>query len=294
MNSRGARLHAIAAAACLAFALAVLAACGNPPPVLADSSATRLIVVGDFGTGDFTETAVATAIRYEHDSDAIDGLVTTGDNIYPDGGPEYFDEAWRQPYGWTQTEKVRVIASLGNHDVQRNAGPVMRLLGMPARWYRTEVGPVEIIVLDSTVVSSSEQRAFLERELSVSSPPDVKYRIVVMHHPPYSCSKHKNTKSVLRSWGPLIKDSDVDLVLSGHDHVYERFAPVSGTIHIVSGGGGYSLHEVGTCPAGTPQLMAQGEDFHYLLIEATAEQMRVQATALDGRELDMIIVQGSS
>jgi len=266
-----------------------LAGCrSEAPPALPD--AVRVVVVGDFGTGDEDALAVAQAIRDQHRAAAIDGLVTTGDNIYPDGGPEHFDEAWRRPYGWTQAEGVPVVASLGNHDVERDARPVMRLLGMEARWYRARVGPLQIIVLDSTEVGSARQRAFLVAELASPLARGAEYRIVVLHHPPFSCSRHKNTEAVLRSWQPVIQQGDVDLVLSGHDHAYQRFEPVGGTTYIVTGGGGRTLYDVEDCPDGTPELLEAAESHHYLLIEATDERLRVQAVSPDDRVLDVVTV----
>lgn len=276
-------------ASALTLLALAMAACGSQPPAPPLSGATRVIVVGDFGTGDEDEYVMAEAIRNEHEDLAIDGLITTGDNIYPDGGAEYFDSAWHQPYGWTQEEGVRIVASLGNHDVEQHAAAVMRLLGMQSRWYQTSIGPLQIIVLDSTKVANAHQQAFLQRKLTASPPPG-KYRIVVFHHLPFSCSFHKNTDTVLETWRPLITAGQVDLVLSGHDHVYERFEPVSGTTHVVTGGGGYSLHDVGDCPAGTPELIAESESYHYVLIEATDEQVRVQAIDADDRQLDIVTI----
>lgn len=244
--------------------------------------------MGDFGTGEADQRSVAAAIRREHDAASIDALITTGDNIYPDARPEFFEDAWHEPYGWTVQQRVRVLAALGNHDVETDPGPVMDLLGMPSRWYATRVGLLEIVVLDSTRIDSARQQAFLERALA--SPPrrPARYRVVVLHHPPFSCSKHKNDEAVLDAWQPVFLDGHVDLVLSGHDHVYERFEPLEGVTYVVTGGGGYELHDMGACPDGNPALAADAEKHHYLRIEATEGALRVQAISPDDVLLDVV------
>ena len=147
-----------------AILASLIAACSSapdaPPPSLsppspAPAGATRLVVVGDFGMGNGDERDVAAAI---HQQGSFDALVTTGDNVYSDGSPEHFQDAWIDPYGWVQDAGIPVIASLGNHDRETDGGaPVAGLLGMPADWYVRRVGPVDVIVLDVGQVGDPAQ-----------------------------------------------------------------------------------------------------------------------------------------
>ena len=244
------------------------------------------MVIGDFGSGSEDMDDIAGAVRDEDERAALDAVVTTGDNIYPDGTASYFEEAWLEPYGWVQDESIPVLASLGNHDVEVDADAVMELLDMPARWYVETVGPVEFVVLDSTVVADPGQRSFLERVLDAPKETGVPFRVVVMHHSPHSCSLHQSNQEILRTWVPSFEHGAVDLVLSGHDHVYERFGPIDGITFVVTGGGGYELHDVGDCPSGTPAPESAAEEFHYVLIEATREELRLQAISSGGELVD--------
>ena len=104
-------------------------------------------MVGDFGMGNGNERMVASEIQAL--PGGFEAFVTTGDNVYPDGSPDHFAEAWTDPYGWIPDAGIPVIASLGNHDRETDAGAqVADELGMPADWYVRRVGPVDVIVLD--------------------------------------------------------------------------------------------------------------------------------------------------
>lgn len=269
----------------LALLPALLSACAQE--AVAFQGPTRLAVIGDMGTGGDDEWAVAFAVRASADREGLDALVTTGDNIYPDGDPEAYDRAWRKPYGWTAELGVPVVAALGNHDVKDGHEQAeMQLLGMPARWYTRTVGGVQLIVLDANLVDDEDQAKFLRKALDARRPRGTAYRVVVFHQPAYSCARHGSTKDVLSEWEPLFADGKVDLVLNGHDHAYQRFGPVDRTTYVVTGGGGAELYPIEDCPAATPAPEVAVAAFHYVSVEATAEQLLVQARTPDGRVLD--------
>ena len=197
---------------------------------------TEFVVIGDFGTGDAPQYAVAAAIRAWAEDRPVDLLVTTGDNIYERGHPERFDGLWRRPYGWLRPAGIDVVGSLGNHDVRTDAGrPVMRLLGMPGPWYAHRAGPVELFVLDGNRPQDADQLEFLREALERS---DATWQVVVIHHPPYSCSAEHGSAADVQALIPAMAEGGVDVVLSGHDHLYQRFGPIRGITFVVSGGAG--------------------------------------------------------
>jgi hypothetical protein len=287
MPRRATRLSGVIA--CLA--LLTTPACSTDRRLAPLPDSTRLVAVGDFGTGTAAEYAVAHAVRGVASEARVEGLLTTGDNIYPDGDPRDYDEAWYQPYGWTADEGVALLAVLGNHDVEGgNAEAVMRLLDMPARWYSTVVGRVQVVALDSTNIGNAAQQRFLERTLDEPLPAGARYRVVTFHHPAHSCSLHQSNDEVLGAWSPLFAEGQVDLVLNGHDHVYERFEPIRGVTYVVTGGGGAQLHGIERCPAGSPELAADDISLHFLVIEATDVEMRIQAISESGDLLDCFTI----
>ena len=275
----------------------VLAGCtseGDEPSDLARPTASpsprtagsfKFAVIGDFGVGGEDEDEVAAAVHdwmTDHDADA---LVTTGDNIYPSGEPEDFEEAWHEPYGWVADEGLPVIASLGNHDIEEDGGAaVMDLFGMPDRWYSVLLGRAEIFVLDANDIGSAEQLGWMTAALTAS---EATWKIVVFHQAAYSCSEHDGTPEVQSAWVPLFKVAGVDLVLNGHDHVYQRFAPKGPTTYVVTGGGGNRLYRLDECPDDYPPRVAGDDDsHHFVAVSGSGGGIDVQAIASDGRVLD--------
>lgn len=86
---------------------------------------------------------------------------------------------------------------------------------------------------------------------------------------------------------PVTRGNGVDLVVNGHDHDYQRFAPIDGTTYVVSGGGAASLYGVGDCSQGTPQPVAwNDDDYQFLYISATSAELKAVAVSVQGEVLD--------
>jgi 3',5'-cyclic AMP phosphodiesterase CpdA len=197
------------------------------------SAELRLAIAGDVGHPSAELELTVAAMVDEHTRRPFDALVLLGDNIYPDGDPARVREAVLDPLAPILTRGVVLAAVLGNHDVDRGqADEVARRLGMPARWYERRFGAVQLLALDSTRAGDREQGAWLERTLAGS---DAAFRVVALHHPPYSAGWHGSSRVVRRAFGPAFVRHGVELVLAGHEHDYQRSKPINGTVYIVSG-----------------------------------------------------------
>jgi 3',5'-cyclic AMP phosphodiesterase CpdA len=108
----------------------------------------------------------------------------------------------------------------------------MAALGMQGRWWSVERHGVLVIGLDSNHPDDPDQLAWLERTLRASSAP---WRIVALHHPPYSAGYQGSSEAARDAFVPLFERYGVQLVLSGHDHDYQRSVAVNGVTYIVSG-----------------------------------------------------------
>jgi hypothetical protein len=239
--------------------------------------AVRLAAVGDIGTGDAEEQATADAI------DAIpgryDGLVLLGDNIYPSGDPTRIRATVFEPFGETLADGTDLIAVLGNHDVMNGNGPrQVAALGVPGRWYAWHHGPVLLIVLDSTRPDDPAQLAWLERTLATATE---RWRIVALHHPPYSEGWHGASVDVRRAFEPLFDRYGVDLVLAGHEHDYQRFTPIHGVTYIVSGAGA-ETRRTSRGPLTAESWSMQ----HFIDIAVWCDHLEVQAVGQDGLVYD--------
>lgn len=200
----------------------------NPPDV-------RLAVLGDVGTGSADEWETAALAAIAAASHPFDGLVLLGDNVYPSGDPNRLQATVFDPFDPILRQGTPLLPVLGNHDIMDgHAVGQVEALGMPGRWYATEIGPLLLLSLDSNLVDQMDQLRWLESTLTAGT---AEWVIVTMHHPPFSAGYHGSDDDIQEAWVPLFEAHDVDLVLSGHDHDYQRTVPINGVTYVVSGGG---------------------------------------------------------
>src|SRR5688572_278514 len=205
--------------------------------------------IGDCGRSGKEETAKLL--------DAIPGTVyTTGDNAYPDGTDADFANCYDASWG---RHKARTMPTPGNHDYHTsgasgyykyygaNAGPAGR------GYYSFDLGEWHIISLNSNVSmsSTSAQMTWLKADLAANPKACV---LAYWHHPRFSSGDHGNNSSTQPLYQALY-DANADVILTGHDHSYERFAPqtptgvadpVRGIRQFVIGTGGRSFYSFGT------------------------------------------------
>ena len=261
-------------------------ACDAPQPGASqrDPTVVRLSVVGDIGTGDVHGQATAAAVNCAGSVDAFDALVLLGDNAYPDGDPALLNAAIFTPFQPTLESGSRLVGVLGNHDVRHDDGvPQMGALGMPDRWYSIVMGDLLLIVLDSTRIDDPLQTRWLDETLARAQQ---RWLVVASHHPPFSAGRHGSTTAMHESWVPLFEEYSVDLVLSGHDHDYQRSVPIKGVTYVVSGGGAKLR------PVGSEWFTAVSTSVrHYLDISVDIHQIEVTAESATG-SIDHFVIHG--
>lgn len=190
--------------------------------------------------------------------DGIDGTVfTTGDNAYPNGTTTEFSNCYDPSWG---RHKARTFPAAGNHDYHTTDaagyfsyfGPVA---GKPTEgYYSYDLGAWHIIVLNSNISvdagSAQEQwlRADLAAHLAVCT-------AAYWHHPRFSSGVVHGSNVKMQPLWQALYDYGADIVLNGHEHNYERFAPQDphgnadpkrGIREFVLGMGGRSHYEFGT------------------------------------------------
>lgn len=160
--------------------------------------------------------------------DSIPGTIfTAGDNAYSDGAPSEFAGCYNPSWG---RHKTRTRPSPGNHDFRSSrGGPYYRYFGAHAGdpglgYYSFDLGAWHVISLNSNIgmKAGSPQERWLRADLAATR---AKCVIAYWHHPRFSSSNgHGNDPSTTPLWRALY-ESGADIVLGGHDHTYERFAP---------------------------------------------------------------------
>ena len=284
-------------------ALALVSACSTRPApgpeltVERPGDTVRFAVIGDFGLASPEEAAVAELVR----SWAPDLVITLGDNNYPDGRASTIDEnvgqyyhafihPYRGRYGEGAAEN-RFFPSLGNHDWHTpGPWPYLDYFELPGneRYYDLVWGPVHLFALDSDPkepdgsTPQSNQARWLEPRLTGSTSP---WQVVYMHHPPYSSGDHGSTPRMrwpFAQWG-------ADVVMSGHDHHYERIQWDDIT-YVVNGlGGKPERYGVGDP---VPGSIVRFNDAHgAMLVEATTTRLEMRFVTSDGREIDQHLLE---
>jgi acid phosphatase type 7 len=161
----------------------------------------------------------------------LDGLagtvVTLGDNAYPDGRFSRFTDCYDPTWG---RHRARTRPAPGNHDYHTagaadyfayfgaSAGPVGR------GYYSYDLSDWHIVSLNSSVSmsDSSAQARWLRADLAASTK---RCTLAYWHQPRFSSgTRHGNFNAAQPIW-QVLYDFDVDVVLGGHEHNYERFAP---------------------------------------------------------------------
>jgi 3',5'-cyclic AMP phosphodiesterase CpdA len=243
-----------------------------PPPV-------HLAAAGDVGDSGSRIDSTGEAIAALGRSDPYDALILLGDNVYPSGDPAGLSKTVFEPFRGVLDQGSDLVAIVGNHDVKNgNADPQMRALGMPGRWWSRTIGDVLIVGLDSNDADNADQLEFLERTLARSN---ARWKIVALHHPPYSAGYQGSSEHVRDVFAPFFVEYGVQLVLSGHEHDYQRSKPIDGVTYIVSGAA------AGTRRTGEASFTAESFSWHHFLdIAAFPDRLVVRAVNQDRRVAD--------
>lgn len=252
----------------------------SPPTTLAAPPGS-VLVMGDWGADTDAETELAAEMEAYATTHPVEAVLTTGDNFYIDDG-----DLARAPFAWVETKGLDWWVAWGNHDIesQTRIDEVNRLFSSPPRWTTVEWGAVDIIILDSDVIDSEDQIAFLASEMKRIDKPT----IVAFHHPPLNCSVHGDMGEFWDEWAPLF-DDDVVLVLNGHAHNYQRFDD-HGVQYVVTGGGGRGIYELDDCPAGHVPRVAGDDVHHFLSLTQTSDRLDLTAIDTDGEVIDDISI----
>lgn len=199
------------------------------------SGSFKFGVLGDFGTGDKTQYELAKQMATQHSKFKYELVVLVGDNLYGSERPQDFVRKFELPYKPLLDAGVKFYASLGNHDAREQR--YYKLFNMDGKLYYT-INPhpdVRFFILESTY-PEPEQIKWLEGELKASTS---EWKIPVFHHPLYSSGDRHGSDLRLREvLEPLFLKHNVSVVLTGHDHFYERALPQKGITYFVVGSGG--------------------------------------------------------
>lgn len=212
----------------------------------------RFAVIADTGSSTKNQYAVGRAMTRYHEKNPFERVLMVGDNIYNNGEISKIKEAFEIPYADLLQRGVKFYAALGNHDVRTENGdrqvayPQFNMQGK--RYYTHEkVDNIRFFVLETSSLvdpqspTRAAQLAWLDRELAASK---ARWNIVYGHHNIYSAGRYPDNQVMIKDITPILKKHKVRLWINGHDHNYQRWAPIDGTTYLVCGGGGATLYPI--------------------------------------------------
>lgn len=273
-------------------------------PTPGTEEAFRLFAWGDSGTGNAAQLAVADRMAAQVGDAALSLIL--GDIIYDAGEAQNYDPRYFSPYA-PLLRRMVVWPTIGNHDVglDPTGGPYLDAFYLPTNnglgtelYYSFDYGNAHFVCLDTHVSGhgpGSMQLQWAAADLAASS---AKWKFVYFHVPPYSGGTHSDNAGVRDNILPVLEAAGVDVVFSGHSHVYERTwllknnavvqndasrytkpTPGTGTLYVVSGTAGQSgalsnpthplmAFQVGNV-LGTSVIDVTGDTLHGYFLEAS-------------------------
>jgi hypothetical protein len=305
----------------------------------------RFWVIGDSGTGRQSQLDVHSAMRdYVRATKPLDFWIHVGDMAYGIGRDMEFQSRVFEPYEITMRNLV-CWPTMGNHEGNTSKGstgigPYYDAYIVPKRgesggvpsgteaYYSFDHGNVHFICLDSHDLDrrpSGAMAKWLKRDLEKAK---ADWLIAFWHHPPYTKGSHdsdaeKDLTEVRKYIMPIIESGGVDLVLTGHSHIYERsmlmdgayatntvaetfilddgdgdpagdgayrksagIHPHEGTVQVVAGHGGQSITRKGTMPVMRSIILEHGS----VIVDVEGDTLTAVMINREGQTRDLFSI----
>lgn len=276
---------------------ASLSWCGQAPAsatkTAADAETAVLVGAGDIADCSDLGGAEGTAALLGR----IPGMIfAAGDLAYPDGSAEQFAKCYGPTWG---RYKDRTRPSPGNHEFHSGgATPYFNYFGPAAGdpskgYYSYDLGSWHVISLNSNCSelphgcsAGSPEEQWLREDLAQHP---AACTVAYFHHPLFSSGRRHGNDAASRPFWQGLYDANVDLVLNGHDHDYERFAPQDpdgrpdskrGIREFVVGTGGKNSHRDFGSPK--PNSEVRNSDFGVLKLSLHPQGYDWEFIALAG------------
>jgi len=265
-----------------AVASAALFAQSSPLPNRSDS--LKFAAIGDNGTGDRPQYEVAQQMTRLHSEFPFDLVIMLGDNMYGSQRPADFTRKFEQPYAPLLSIGVKFQAALGNHDTPEQI--FYKPYNMNGqRYYTYTRNNVRFFALDSTLMDR-KQVAWIESALRDSRED---WKICYFHHPLYSnAARHGSSVDLRTLIEPIFVKYGVNVVFSGHDHVYERIQPQKGINYFVSGAAGQL--RPGNMRRSSQTAASFDQDQSFMAVEISGTDMFFQAISRTGKTVDSGVI----
>jgi acid phosphatase type 7 len=254
------------------------------------AASIRFAAFGDSGSGNSDQYA----LLHQLATAPFDFIVHTGDLAYEGGSAGELERTVFRVYA-PLMQSFALYPVPGNHDYETaGAAPFLQAFVLPEdgdpdwpeRWYSFDWGDVHFVGLDTERIGD-RQAEWLDADLMQNHLP---WTIVFGHRPPFSSGEHGGDAAFREHFVPVLERYQVPLVLSGHDHDYERTQVLNGVTYVVTGGGGR-----GTRNVGESSFTAFSEAvIHFVFVEIAGSRLVLHAIDGVGREFDQTVIERSA
>ncbi len=275
----------------------------SPRAALADDYALHFMAVGDWGrNGEYDQSEVAKQMGLWGASHPNNFVISAGDNFYPEGVVSENDPLWHYSFENIYTAhslQCDWYPVLGNHDyladpdAQIRYSKVSRRWQMPALYYTKEMelgkdkGKVLFVMIDTDPMLfdakddyTAKQLTWINNNLKNASA-DVKWKIVVGHHPYYTVGPritNYDTLTIRKKMAKVFEDHKVDVYLSGHDHSLQHLKPEGYTHQFISGAGS----ELTPVSSGIPYSRFQASEHGFMYFSIDDKRLNVKVINQSG------------
>ena len=268
----------------VAFAATVWAAQTENVALPRNPAALRFAVIGDNGTGDKPQYEVGNQMAAARARFPFEFVIMLGDNMYGRQQPQDFVTKFERPYAALLQSGIPFRATLGNHDDQANRFYTGFNMG-GERYYTYQVKNARFFVFDTNLLDP-QQLAWIDATLNRSTED---WKICYFHHPLYSdAGRHGSDVELRVTLEPLLVRYGVNVVFSGHDHIYERLNPQKGITYFVEGSSGQLRRgDITPSPA---TAAAFADDQTFMLVGIAGDVLSFETVSRTGRVVDAGVI----
>ena len=241
----------------------------------------KFVIIGDTGTGTEKQQELADILLRSRQVFPYEFVLMMGDNMYGGEKPADFKNKFEDVYRPILDQNVKFYAALGNHD--EPAQRFYQFFNMDGKeYYRFTRDNVAFYALNSNYMDKKQVK-WLEDELAKDTS---EWKIAFFHHPPYSSGgKHGSDTQLREVVEPIFVKYGMNVVLTGHEHFYERIKPQKGVYYFISGAGGKL--RPGDVKDNSPLTeKAYDKDMSFMLAEIVNNQMFFQVISRTGETVD--------
>lgn len=271
------------------------------------------IATADVGGGTMGQYGLADTIL----SQKPDLVLLAGDLFYPALNTQMVDQHFFSVYARSM-HSIPFYPAVGNHDIlygdpnyfftifdppTNNLTAEAHAIGHtgPKNFYSFDAGDVHFVALfvplmqePYTLKADSPQLLWLDSDLAATTKP---WKVLFLHHPVFSSSIHSDDDydengetdilDLQRLLLPIAQRHGVRLIVSGHEHVFERFTPANGVYSVITGGGGGSLYPPQQLDPSNSRFTSRYECVRFRI---DGPEMRVDGLDASGRVFDSMFV----